>query len=281
MPAPGKSPPRSRARCRRRAGPVVPARRSDFNVVGMVAGPTTRCAGCTTACRHAPRRLCGLSDRALLLLEAVSRQNPDPRSWCSGTARRAASSGAPSRRRGRHPHAPATRDQVRFSINKLVARRPGPDCVTRGAGEAHLRPRAQGRLRQDARRRTSPWPSPNAGEGRDRRPRPPVRRRRACLGLGPERPSTTSRSPAERSTPRSSTLLDDPLDRRPRAARTHAPRPGELGHGRADPRGLRDPPRRLRRRHRRHAARVHGRGDRDDRRRHRPRSWSACSTRSR
>jgi pilus assembly protein CpaE len=107
---------------------------ADFNVVGMVSGAddalrTLREGGADmllVACA-------GYSDRALLLLDAVSQQNPDlsvvvlGHGSPNGFLRRAFEAGADD-----IIMLPATRDQIRFEIHKLLARRQGADVPTGG-----------------------------------------------------------------------------------------------------------------------------------------------------
>ena len=102
---------------------------ADFNVVGMVSGADealhwlrdTPADMLLVACA-------GYSDRALLLLEAVSRQNPElsivvlGHGSPNGFLRRAFEAGADD-----IIMLPATRDQVRFEVHKLLARKQGAE----------------------------------------------------------------------------------------------------------------------------------------------------------
>jgi pilus assembly protein CpaE len=107
---------------------------ADFNVVGLVSGAeealrTLREGGADmllVACA-------GYSDRALLLLDAVSRQEPDlsvvvlGHGSPNGFLRRAFEAGADD-----IIMLPATRDQIRFEIHKLLARKQGADTPSGG-----------------------------------------------------------------------------------------------------------------------------------------------------
>src|SRR5919108_5796789 len=102
---------------------------ADFNVVGMVSGAEDALR--TLREGHADMLLvacAGYSDRALLLLDAVSQQNPDlsvvvlGHGSPNGFLRRAFEAGADD-----IVMLPATRDQVRFEIHKLLARKQGAD----------------------------------------------------------------------------------------------------------------------------------------------------------
>jgi pilus assembly protein CpaE len=102
---------------------------ADFNVVGMVSGADealhwlrdTPADMLLVACA-------GYSDRALLLLDAVSRQNPElsivvlGHGSPNGFLRRAFEAGADD-----IIMLPATRDQVRFELQKLLARKQGAE----------------------------------------------------------------------------------------------------------------------------------------------------------
>ena len=102
---------------------------ADFNVVGMVSGADealhwlrdTPADMLLVACA-------GYSDRALLLLDAVARQNPElsivvlGHGSPNGFLRRAFEAGADD-----IIMLPATRDQVRFELQKLLARKQGAD----------------------------------------------------------------------------------------------------------------------------------------------------------
>ena len=102
---------------------------AEFNVVGMVSGADealhwlrdTPADMLLVACA-------GYSDRALLLLDAVARQNPElsivvlGHGSPNGFLRRAFEAGADD-----IIMLPATRDQVRFELQKLLARKQGAE----------------------------------------------------------------------------------------------------------------------------------------------------------
>jgi pilus assembly protein CpaE len=103
---------------------------ADFNVVGMVTGADEA----LNWLRDSPADMLlvacsGYSDRALLLLEAVSRQSPElsivvlGHGSPNGFLRRAFEAGADD-----IIMLPASRDQVRFEISKLLARKQGADA---------------------------------------------------------------------------------------------------------------------------------------------------------
>src|SRR5919109_361096 len=101
----------------------------DFNVVGMVSGADEALRWLRESAADMLLVACaGYSDRALLLLDAVSRQNPDlavvvlGHGSPNGFLRRAFEAGADD-----IVMLPATRDQVRFEIHKLLARKQGAD----------------------------------------------------------------------------------------------------------------------------------------------------------
>ena len=127
---PRQSTPRSRARRRSRAGPGFSprGRRLQRRRHGL-----RRRRGAALAPRHARRTCCsspcaGYSDRALLLLDAVARQNPElsivvlGHGSPNGFLRRAFEAGADD-----IIMLPATRDQVRFELQKLLARKQGAE----------------------------------------------------------------------------------------------------------------------------------------------------------
>ncbi len=98
---------------------------ADFNVVGMVAGADEALHWLHDSPAEMLLVACaGYSDRALLLLEAVSRQNPDVsivvlgHGSPNGFLRRAFEAGADD-----IIMLPATREQVRFELQKLLARK--------------------------------------------------------------------------------------------------------------------------------------------------------------
>ena len=103
---------------------------------------------------------------------------------------------------------PQSKEQLRFAMSKAIARAPrkGHGDVEQPRRPARLRPRPEGRHRQDA-HVVQPRGRARAGraEGAHHRPRPPVRRRRALpRAFRPRRRCTTSRSRAGRSTRTSS-----------------------------------------------------------------------------
>ena len=107
---------------------------SDFNVVGMVAGAEDALRWLRDGAADMLLVACaGYSDRALLLLDAVSRQNPDlavvvlGHGSPNGFLRRAFEAGADD-----IIMLPATREQVRFEIHKLLARRQGAETPSHG-----------------------------------------------------------------------------------------------------------------------------------------------------
>jgi pilus assembly protein CpaE len=103
---------------------------ADFNVVGMVSGADEALHWL----RDTPAEMllvacAGYSDRALLLLDAVARQNPDlsivvlGHGSPNGFLRRAFEAGADD-----IIQLPATREQVRFELQKLLARKQGTEA---------------------------------------------------------------------------------------------------------------------------------------------------------
>jgi pilus assembly protein CpaE len=107
---------------------------TDFSVVGMVTGPDDALRWLREGSADMLLVACaGYSDRALLLLDAVSRQNPDlsvvvlGHGSPNGFLRRAFEAGADD-----IIMLPATRDQVRFEIHKLLARQQGADVPAGG-----------------------------------------------------------------------------------------------------------------------------------------------------
>lgn len=103
---------------------------ADFNVVGMVSGADEAMNWLRSSPADMLLVACsGYSDRALLLLEAVSRQAPDisivvlGHGSPNGFLRRAFEAGADD-----IVMLPASRDQVRFEISKLLARKQGADA---------------------------------------------------------------------------------------------------------------------------------------------------------
>jgi pilus assembly protein CpaE len=99
----------------------------DFSVVGMVSGADEAMRWLRDSAADMLLIACaGYSDRALLLLDAVSRQDPDltvvvlGHGSPNGFLRRAFEAGADD-----IVMLPASRDQVRFEIHKLLARKQG------------------------------------------------------------------------------------------------------------------------------------------------------------
>ncbi len=171
----------------------------DFNVVGVVTGTEEALSWLRGGIADLLLVACaGYSDRALLLLDGVARQNPGLNVMVlghgspNGFLRRAFEAGADD-----IVMLPATPEQIRFEIHKLMARKQGDDIAGRQRElAARLHPRPEGRHGQDA-ELDEPLRLPRAArrEGRAHRPRPPVRRRgpvpRACRR---RRRSTTSPS---------------------------------------------------------------------------------------
>jgi pilus assembly protein CpaE len=100
---------------------------ADFNVVGVVSGAEDALRWLRDGIADLLLVACaGYSDRALLLLDAVTRQNPDLNVMVlghgspNGFLRRAFEAGADD-----IIMLPATREQVRFEIHKLLARKQG------------------------------------------------------------------------------------------------------------------------------------------------------------
>src|SRR5687768_10249441 len=103
----------------------------DFSVVGMVSGADEALRWLRDTSADMLLVACaGYSDRALLLLDAVSRQDPDltvvvlGHGSPNGFLRRAFEAGADD-----IVMLPASRDQVRFEIQKLIARKQGAESV--------------------------------------------------------------------------------------------------------------------------------------------------------
>jgi pilus assembly protein CpaE len=100
---------------------------ADFNVVGVVSGAEDALRWLRDGVADLLLVACaGYSDRALLLLDAVTRQNPDLNVMVlghgspNGFLRRAFEAGADD-----IVMLPATREQVRFEVHKLLARKQG------------------------------------------------------------------------------------------------------------------------------------------------------------
>jgi pilus assembly protein CpaE len=105
---------------------------ADFNVVGVVSGAEDALRWLRDGIADLLLVACaGYSDRALLLLDAVTRQNPDLNVMVlghgspNGFLRRAFEAGADD-----IIMLPATREQVRFEIHKLLARKQGTVAPT-------------------------------------------------------------------------------------------------------------------------------------------------------
>jgi pilus assembly protein CpaE len=103
---------------------------ADFSVVATVTGSDEALQWLREGSADLLLVACaGYSDRALLLLEAVTRQNPELLVMVLGAGspngflRRAFESGADD-----IVMLPATRDQVRFEVHKLIARRQGAEA---------------------------------------------------------------------------------------------------------------------------------------------------------
>lgn len=104
----------------------------DFNVVGTVTGPEEVLSWLRegTAADVLLVACAGYSDRALLLLDAVARQSPEMLVMVlghgspNGFLRRAFEAGADD-----IVMLPATREQIRFEVHKLLARKQGGDTV--------------------------------------------------------------------------------------------------------------------------------------------------------
>ena len=99
----------------------------EFNVVGVVSGPEDALKWLRNGAADLLLVACaGYSDRALLLLDAVARQNPDLNVMVlghgspNGFLRRAFEAGADD-----IVMLPATPEQVRFEVHKLLARKQG------------------------------------------------------------------------------------------------------------------------------------------------------------
>jgi pilus assembly protein CpaE len=112
----------------------------DFNVVGMVSGADDTLRWLRDGAADMLLVACaGYSDRALLLLDAVSRQDPDlvvvvlGHGSPNGFLRRAFEAGADD-----IVMLPATRDQVRFEISKLLARKLGTEQPGGASDHSHL-----------------------------------------------------------------------------------------------------------------------------------------------
>ena len=93
------------------------------------------------------------SDRALFFIDQAVRQNPErpvvvmAETSTDGYLRRVFEAGADD-----VDHAFAEPEEIAFSLQKVIARRKGVATARQGDGAADLRPRAEGRHRQDAHR---------------------------------------------------------------------------------------------------------------------------------
>jgi pilus assembly protein CpaE len=112
----------------------------DFSVVGMVTGAEEALRWLRDSAADMLLVACaGYSDRALLLLDAVHRQDPDltvvvlGHGSPNGFLRRAFEAGADD-----IVMLPASRDQVRFEIHKLLARKQGEDQGPSASDHSHL-----------------------------------------------------------------------------------------------------------------------------------------------
>ena len=154
----------------------------DFQIVGVVTGADEALTWLRGGVADLLLVACaGYSDRALLLLDGVARQNPELNVMVlghgspNGFLRRAFEAGADD-----IVMLPATPEQIRFEIHKLMARKTSVDIAPQNEhSRAGLHPRAEGWDGQDA-HVDKPLRLPRAArrEGRAHRPRPPVRRRR-------------------------------------------------------------------------------------------------------
>jgi pilus assembly protein CpaE len=112
----------------------------DFSVVGMVSGADEALRWLRDSAADMLLVACaGYSDRALLLLDAVHRQDPDltvvvlGHGSPNGFLRRAFEAGADD-----IVMLPASRDQVRFEIHKLLARKQGVDHLAGASDHSRL-----------------------------------------------------------------------------------------------------------------------------------------------
>ncbi|MGH7539414.1 MAG: AAA family ATPase, partial [Gemmatimonadota bacterium] len=112
---------------------------SDFSIVSVTTGPDDTLQALGESAVDILLVACeGYSDRALLLLDAVSKERPDlnvvvlGHGSPNGFLRRAFEAGADDM-----VMLPATREQVRFEIQKLLARKQGSE-VSVGGGDSRL-----------------------------------------------------------------------------------------------------------------------------------------------
>ena len=216
---------------------------------------------------------------------APSRPIPTGPWSCSARRRRTASSGGCSRSGADDiVMLPQSPEQVQFDAAEGIARARAVPRAGSPTRAADRRARAEGRHREDARQR-EPRGGARPAWQRTCRSSTSTSSSGTSASASGSRPSgrcTTSHSPAARSTLEK---LDAYLVMHSSGVRALlAPkRPDQAGddHGRC----LRDVYAALRSEFdyvdRRHAARLHARGDRHDRRLDRPRAWSGCSTRCR
>ena len=242
----------------------------DFNVVAVVTGAEEAMSWLRGGVADLLLVACaGYSDRALLLLDGVARQNPELNVMVLGprVAQRLPQARVRGRRR-RHRHAPG--DAGADPLRDPQAHGPQAGCGDAAAERelaARLRPRPEGRHRQDA-DVDEPLGEPRAArrEGRAHRPRPPVRRRRAVPRPAAGEDGVRPRPVAGRARlGQAPGVHGAPLVRRAHADRAATPRSGERRRSRAPARDLRDPAPELRLGRRRHAAGLHGRGHHVDR----------------
>ncbi len=187
----------------------------------------------------------GYSDRALFLIDSAVKQDSQrpvlvlSQGSPNGFLRRVFEAGADD-----IVMLPQPREEIRFAIQKAIARRAGSlSAGRRRPRPARLRARPEGRHRQDAdRRRTSPSRSQGAGE------------RVALvdldlqfgdvaltLGLAPEKTIyDLALSGGTLDADKLDDFLHHPRVRRAGAARAEPARPGERGHRRVAARGLLD-----------------------------------------
>ena len=271
-----RSSPSTRASPPTSIAPSLPSD-GDIRLTGVVEGleaaarslEDTPCDVLVVACA-------GYSDRVLFLVEnAVT---PGPEAAGARAQRRLAERVRPPRvrgRGGRHPDAAADRaTQIRFAIQKVIARRQGGVTGGRDLGRLIVVLGPKGGTGKTLVATNLAVALQEAGKRTvHRRPRPPVRRRRPLHGPQPGEDDLRPRPRrGRRSTPRSSTA----------SSSTHSPGvKALLAPSRPDQASvvtvelvrevyaLLRPA--VRRHRRRHAARLHARGDRLDRHLDRPR----------
>ncbi len=206
----------------------------DFNVAAVVSGADEALNWLRTGAADLLLVACaGYSDRALLLLDAVARQNPDDER--DGPRARVTERLPPARVRGRrrrHRDAPGNaRAGALRGAQAARAKAGRRDAADLRALAARLRPRAQGRHGQDA-DRDQPLRLPRAArrEGRAHRSRPPVRRRRPlpraparANGLRPRPVAGCARRRQARRVPGNAFLRREDADRAETARTRRAP----------------------------------------------------------